>query len=149
MRTVVQRVSSASVSVSGQVVGRIGPGLLVFIGVADDDNRTDSEYTASKIRGLRVFADEQGRMNRSVVEAGGAVLAVPQFTLLGDVRKGRRPAFDRAAPPETARLLYEDVVARLGAGGLDVQTGVFQAHMSVELINDGPVTILLDSRRLF
>jgi D-aminoacyl-tRNA deacylase len=149
VRTVVQRVSSASVSVSGRVAGRIGPGLLVLIGVAAGDGEADSEYTASKIRNLRVFADEHGKMNRSVAEAGGAVLAVSQFTLLGDARKGRRPAFDGAAAPERARALYEDVVARLRAGGLEVHTGVFQAHMSVEMVNEGPVTILLDSRRLF
>jgi D-aminoacyl-tRNA deacylase len=149
MRTVLQRVCSASVSVSDRVVARIGAGLVALIGVAADDSQTDSAYTAAKIRDVRIFADAQGRMNQAIGESGGAVLAVPQFTLLGDVRKGRRPAFDGAAPPEAARVLYEDVVARLRAGGLDVQTGVFQTHMRVELVNDGPVTILLDSRRLF
>jgi D-tyrosyl-tRNA(Tyr) deacylase len=149
MRCVIQRVTRASVSVDGQVAGRIGPGLLVLLGVAKDDGPADIEYVASKIRDLRVFADEQGRMNLAVGDVGGAVLLVSQFTLLGDVRKGRRPGFDQAAPPEVARRLYEDVAARLRNTGLDVATGVFQAHMQVELVNDGPVTILLDSRRVF
>ena len=149
MRCVIQRVTRASVSVDGQVAGRIGPGLVVLLGVAKDDGPADIEYVASKIRDLRVFADEQGRMNVAVGDVGGAVLLVSQFTLLGDVRKGRRPGFDQAAPPEVARRLYEEVAARLRNTGLDVATGVFQAHMQVELVNDGPVTILLDSRRVF
>jgi len=135
--------------VDGRIVGNIGAGLLVFVGVAEGDGPADLEYTASKIREMRVFGDEQGRMNRSVVDAGGSVLVVSQFTLLGDVRKGRRPAFDGAAAPETARGCYEDLVSRLKAHGLPVETGVFQAHMDVTLVNDGPVSILLDSRRLF
>jgi len=146
---VIQRVSSASVSVDGAVVGRIGAGLLVFVGVAEGDGPVDLDYTASKIREMRIFADEQGRMNRSVVDTGGSVLVVSQFTLLGDVRKGRRPAFDAAAAPDAARSCYEDLVSRLKADGLPVETGVFQAHMDVTLVNDGPVSILLDSRRLF
>ena len=149
MRSLVQRVSSASVRVDGRIVGNIGAGLLVFVGVADGDGPADLEYTASKIREMRIFGDEQGRMNRSVVDAGGSVLVVSQFTLLGDVRKGRRPAFDGAAAPEIARGCYEDLVSRLKANGLAVETGVFQAHMDVSLVNDGPVSILLDSRRLF
>jgi D-tyrosyl-tRNA(Tyr) deacylase len=137
------------VTVDGSTVGRIGGGLLVFVGVADGDGPADLDYTASKIREMRIFADEQGRMNRSVVETGGSVLVVSQFTLLGDVRKGRRPAFDAAAAPDVARSCYETLVSRLKADGLPVETGVFQAHMDVTLVNDGPVTILLDSRRLF
>ena len=149
MRSLVQRVSSASVSVDGALVGRIDAGLLVFVGVADGDGPADLDYTASKIREMRIFPDEQGKMNRSVVDAGGGVLVVSQFTLMGDVRKGRRPAFDGAAPPDTARSCYENLVSRLKADGLAVETGVFQAHMDVTLVNDGPVSILLDSRRLF
>jgi D-aminoacyl-tRNA deacylase len=149
VRAVLQRTSSASVSVGGQVVGRIGPGLVVFVGVADGDGPADIEYVASKIRDLRVFGDDQGRMNRSVVETGGAVLVISQFTLLGDVRKGRRPAFDAAARPEVAKAQYETFVSRLREIGLLVETGVFQAYMHVDVANDGPVTILLDSRRLF
>jgi len=145
----VQRVSSASVTVDGAVVGKIGAGLLVFVGVAPDDGQADLDYTASKIREMRIFGDEQGRMNRSVVDAGGSVLVVSQFTLMGDVRKGRRPAFDAAAAPDVARSWYENLVSRLKSEGLPVETGVFQAHMDVSLVNDGPVSILLDSRRLF
>ena len=133
----------------GEVVGRIGAGLVVFVGLADGDGPADIEYVASKIRDLRVFGDDQGRMNRSVVDAGGSVLVISQFTLLGDVRKGRRPAFDAAARPEAARAQYETLVSRLRDSGLRVETGVFQAYMHVDVANDGPVTILLDSRRLF
>ena len=121
----------------------------MLVGVADGDGDADIEYTAGKIRDLRIFPDEENRMNRSVVEAGGAVLVVSQFTLLGDVRKGRRPAFDGAAPPDVARVRYEALVSALRAGGLTVGTGEFQAHMAVELVNDGPVTILLDSQKQF
>ena len=149
MRTVIQRVSRASVTVDDRVVGAIGPGLVVFIGVAEGDGAADIDYTASKIRELRIFGDDQGRMNRSVVDAGGAVLVVSQFTLLADTRRGRRPGFDAAAAPEVAKAAYEDLVVRLRDAGLRVETGVFQAHMLVDLVNDGPVTILLDSRRLF
>jgi D-tyrosyl-tRNA(Tyr) deacylase len=127
----------------------MGPGLLVFVGVAEGDTQADTEYTAGKIRDLRIFPDEENRMNRSVVEAGGSVLVVSQFTLLGDVRKGRRPAFDEAARPAEARARYEELVMMLRAAGLTVETGEFQAHMAVELVNDGPVTILVDSKKQF
>ena len=146
MRCVIQRVSSASVTVAGQVVGRIGTGLVVLVGVAKDDGETDIAYTASKIRELRVFPDAQGRMNRSVVEAGGSVLIVSQFTLMADVSRGRRPGFDAAAAPEMAQAHYETLIARLRASGLPVETGTFRAIMDVALVNDGPVTIWLDSR---
>jgi D-tyrosyl-tRNA(Tyr) deacylase len=149
MRAVVQRVSRASVTVDGQVVGRIQSGLMVLVAVAEGDGPADLEYVASKIRDMRIFPDDQGRMNRSVIEAGGATLVVSQFTLMGDVRNGRRPGFTGAAPPDEARQTYEALVTRLRQSGLPVETGVFQAHMDVELVNDGPVTILVDSRRLF
>jgi D-aminoacyl-tRNA deacylase len=148
MRAVVQRVRRARVVVDGSVSGAIDHGLLVFVGVASGDGPADVQYIATKIRELRVFADAAGRMNRSVVETGGAVLLVSQFTLLADCRKGRRPSFDGAASPALAQSLYEDVAASLRSEGLTVATGVFQAHMDVELLNDGPVTILLDSRRV-
>jgi D-tyrosyl-tRNA(Tyr) deacylase len=147
MRAVVQRVRHARVSANGEIAGAIGHGLLVFVGVATGDGPADVLYIATKVRDLRVFADEAGRMNRSVVETGGAVLAVSQFTLLADCRKGRRPSFDGAAPPPIAQALYEDVVQALRDAGLAVATGVFQAHMDVEILNDGPVTVLLDSTR--
>ena len=149
MRAVVQRVSKARVQVGDRVVGEIGPGLLVLVGVAAEDVPADVQYLAGKVRELRIFGDEAGRMNRSVEEIGGAVLVVSQFTLVGDVRKGRRPSFDAAAPPAAAKALYEDLVRQLRADGLTVATGEFQAQMAVELVNDGPVTILLDSRKLF
>ena len=149
MRAVVQRVSRASVSVDGQRVGAIDIGLVVLVGIEPEDGPADIAYVASKVRELRVFADDGGRMNRSVQDAGGSLLVVSQFTLLGDVRKGRRPSFDGAARPEVAKPIYESLVAELRASGLTVETGVFQADMQVELTNDGPVTVLLDSRRLF
>jgi D-tyrosyl-tRNA(Tyr) deacylase len=154
MRAVVQRVTSASVTVGDRQVGRIGRGLLVFVGVERDDQGADVEYVVSKVRDLRIFeddGDESGRkrMNRSVADVGGSVLVVSQFTLSGDVRRGRRPSFDDAAPPEVARALYEEVVRQLHAAGLTVATGEFQAMMRVFLENDGPVTILVDSRRRF
>jgi D-aminoacyl-tRNA deacylase len=149
MRAVLQRVSSASVRVSGEETGRIGAGLVALIGVEHGDGPADAEYIAAKIRELRIFADETGRLNRSVVDIVGAVLAVSQFTLCADVRKGRRPSFDGAAPPELARALYEEVIRQLRETGVPVATGVFQATMEVELVNDGPVTLLLDSRRKF
>jgi D-aminoacyl-tRNA deacylase len=149
MRAVVQRVSEASVRVDGQVVGTIGPGLLVLLGVGRDDGETDAEYLAEKVLNLRIFADEAGQMNRSVLETGGGILAVSQFTLLGDARHGRRPGYTAAAAPETANRLYELFVAKLRSSGLTVETGVFRAMMDVALVNQGPVTILLDSRKLF
>jgi D-tyrosyl-tRNA(Tyr) deacylase len=148
MRAVVQRVTRASVTIGGRVVGQIGPGLLVFAGVADGDGPADIAYIASKVRELRIFADEHGKMNRSLAESGGGLLVVSQFTLMGDVRRGRRPAFDGAASPDVARTIFDELVTRLRADG-PVETGVFQAHMKVELTNDGPVTVLLDSRRVF
>jgi D-tyrosyl-tRNA(Tyr) deacylase len=149
MRAVVQRVSHAQVNVGGEVVGKIGPGLLVLLSVAKSDTRADVEYVAAKIVALRIFEDENNKMNLSVIETHGAVLAVSQFTLYGDVRKGKRPSFDEAAPPELARELYEYFVSRIRAAGITCETGRFQAIMKVELVNDGPVTILLDSTRAF
>jgi D-tyrosyl-tRNA(Tyr) deacylase len=142
-------VSRARVLVGEQPVGGIGVGLLVLIGVAGDDGPADVAYVAGKIRDLRVFEDGQGKMNRSLADVGGSVLAVSQFTLYGDSRKGRRPSFDRAAPAETGRVLFEAVIAELRAAGVAVETGTYRAHMQVELVNDGPVTILLDSRKQF
>src|SRR5580765_2073325 len=152
MRAVVQRVSSAAVTVDDRTVGEIGHGLLVLVGVEREDGPADTEYIAGKIRGLRVFedpGDSSGHMNRSVQEVGGSVLVVSQFTLAGDCRKGRRPSFDQAAAPDLAKPLYEDVVRALQADGLRVATGEFQAMMKVSLVNDGPITLLLDSRRRF
>jgi len=149
VRAVLQRVQRASVTVEGHPTGRIGAGLLAFVAVAEGDGPADLEYVASKIRDVRIFPDAEGRMNRSVADTGGAVLVVSQFTLMGDVRNGRRPGFTAAAAPEVARRTYEALVERLRQSGLPVETGVFQSHMDVELVNDGPVTILLDSRRLF
>lgn len=149
MRAVVQRVSRASVAVDGTPTEEIGSGLLVFVGVGSGDSAGDVDYLAGKIRDLRIFRDADGRMNRSVAECGGAILVVSQFTLYGDCRRGRRPAFDAAAPAPVARALYDDLVARLRDDGLQVATGVFQAHMDVDLVNDGPVTLLLDSRKEF
>jgi D-tyrosyl-tRNA(Tyr) deacylase len=147
MRAVIQRVASARVTVDDRPVGAIDRGLLVFAGVEQDDGLQDVEYIASKVQELRIFEDEAGKMNRSVIDAGGALLVVSQFTLCGDCRTGRRPSFDVAAPPQQARPIYEDLVRTLRSSALKVETGEFQAHMHVELINDGPVTILLDSRR--
>ena len=149
MRAVIQRVTRARVTVQGELVGEIGPGLLVLLGVAQADTAADAEYLAEKIAGLRIFEDDEGKMNRSVAESGGAVLAVSQFTLSGDVRRGKRPSFDAAARPELGRELYEHFVARIRAAGLRCETGRFQEQMQVELVNDGPVTILLDSQKLF
>ncbi|MBI4263733.1 MAG: D-tyrosyl-tRNA(Tyr) deacylase [Acidobacteria bacterium] len=148
MRAVVQRVAEARVRVGDRVTGEIGRGLLVLLGIGREDGPHDVNYIAGKIRDVRVFEGEDGRpMDRSVAEVGGAVLVVSQFTLYGDVRRGRRPSFDAAAPPEMARALYEDLVRELRAVPLPVATGEFQAMMRVELVNDGPVTILIDSRR--
>jgi D-tyrosyl-tRNA(Tyr) deacylase len=150
MRAVIQRVSSARVRVGDRVVGEIARGLLVLLGVGRDDSDADVRYVAGKIRDVRVFENETGKpMDRSVGDIGGGVLVVSQFTLYGDIRKGRRPSFDDAAPPEVARATYEDVVRELRSTGLVVATGEFQAMMQVELINDGPVTVLVDSRRQF
>ena len=149
MRAVVQRVSRASVKVNGEFTGIIAEGLLVLLGVAHDDAESDAEYLADKIAGLRIFEDDAGKMNLSVSDIGGAVLAVSQFTLFGDARKGKRPSFDAAARPERARELYEHFVARIRSLGLCCETGRFQETMEVELINHGPVTILLDSKKLF
>jgi D-tyrosyl-tRNA(Tyr) deacylase len=145
MRAVITRVSSASVTIDGVAVSAIGHGLLVLLGVAVGDTAAQLDYVASKIRDLRIFADDDGRMNRSVVDVGGAVLVVSQFTLLADVRKGRRPSFLNAAPPEQARAMYEQLVNHLRASGLPVSTGVFQADMQVSSVNDGPVTIVVDT----
>ena len=147
MRAVLQRVTSARVKVDGRTVGEIGAGLLVFAAVERGDGPEDIKYTAGKIKDLRIFEDEVGKMNRSIAEAGGAVLVVSQFTLCGDCRKGRRPSFDDAEAPAVARPLFDSLVAGLRALELKVETGEFQAHMDVELVNDGPVTLMLDSRR--
>ena len=149
MRVVVQRVNQASVTVGGDVAGRIGRGLLVLLGVAGDDQAEDGSQLAQKLVDLRVFEDSDGKMNLSLAEVGGEMLVVSQFTLLGDCRKGRRPSFVNAAAPELARTLYEDFVSHVRAQGISVATGVFRAHMEVALVNDGPVTLLLDSRKLF
>ena len=145
MRTVVQRVKEARVEVDGGVTGRIGPGLVVLVGVSKTDTRSDADYLADKVTGLRVFPDEAGKMNRDVRESGGGLLIVSQFTLYGDVRRGRRPSFDNAAGPDQARVLYEYFVEAVRARGVPAETGVFQALMSVHLINDGPVTVIIDS----
>ena len=149
MRAVLQRVSAAGVTVAGRSVGEIGAGLLVLLGVAAGDGEADARYLAEKTARLRIFEDADGRMNLSLTETGGEVLVVSQFTLLADCRQGRRPSFTRAAPPAAAASLYETYVGRLRELGLTVATGVFQAMMEVRLVNQGPVTILLDSRKGF
>ena len=149
MRAVIQRVERASVSVEGEIRGQVGAGFLVLIGVEEGDGDADFKYIADKVPNLRVFEDDQGKMNRSLMDVGGELLAVSQFTLLGDARGGRRPSFIAAARPETADPMYERLVAEWRARGIRVETGVFGAHMKVALVNDGPVTILLDSRRRF
>jgi D-tyrosyl-tRNA(Tyr) deacylase len=149
MRAVVQRVSRAKVSVNEWVSGEIGLGLLVLLGVGHQDTETDAIYLAEKIAGLRIFDDVDGKMNRSALDVGASVLAVSQFTLYGDVRRGKRPSFDAAAPPEQARRLYELFVERVQSLGLRCETGRFQEMMQVELANEGPVTILLDSAKAF
>lgn len=149
MRAVVQRVTSASVRVAGQTVGEIGPGLAVLAGVARGDQATDVRWMARKILQLRVFADAEGRMNRSVADRAGGLLVISQFTLLGDVRKGNRPAFDDAEDPVLAAPLFDLLLSELASSGLTVATGQFRTHMEIQLVNDGPVTILLDSRKLF
>jgi D-aminoacyl-tRNA deacylase len=149
MRAVLQRVTRARVLVDGSVAGEIGPGLMALIAVGREDTAATASSMAEKIVNLRIFGDEQGKMNRSLLDAGGAVLAVSQFTLYGDERGQRRPSFTHAAPPEQGKELYEEFVRALQGLGITVATGVFQTHMSVEIVNDGPVTILLDSDKLF
>ena len=146
MKAVIQRVTRASVHVEGKTVGQIESGLLVLLGVAKGDGESDGRFLVEKIRTLRIFSDEQGKMNRSLVDIGGSVLLVSQFTLLGTTTSGRRPSFDSAAPPDEAKRLYEQVVAELRTQGTPVETGVFAASMQVALLNDGPVTFVLDSR---
>jgi len=147
VKAVIQRVTHASVEVDGKVVGKIRAGLLVLLGVARGDTEADVSYLVEKIPALRIFSDEAGKMNRSLAELGGGLLAVSQFTLLGDTKKGRRPGFDQAADPDTARRLFDHFVGTLrNSTDLTVETGVFGAHMKVELLNDGPVTFILDSR---
>ncbi|MCA1957022.1 MAG: D-tyrosyl-tRNA(Tyr) deacylase [Nitrospira sp.] len=146
MKAVIQRVAHASVTVEEAVVGRIGQGLMVLLGVANGDTEGDGRYMAEKIRTLRIFPDEAGKMNRSLTDVGGAVLLVSQFTLLGSTTTGRRPSFDEAAPPDEARRLYELVAEELKRQGTVVETGIFATHMRVALVNDGPVTFIVDSR---
>ena len=149
MRCVVQRVSESSVSVGGETVGSIGPGLMVLIGVSAGDTDADLKYMAEKVPNLRIFDDEKGVMNRSVLDTGGGILAVSQFTLYGDARGGRRPSYIQAARPEEANRMYGRLVAAWREKGVHVETGVFRADMQVSLVNDGPVTILLDSGKAF
>jgi D-tyrosyl-tRNA(Tyr) deacylase len=149
MRAVIQRVSRAKVAVDRETVGEIGRGLLVLLGVGQADTEADADYLADKTTGLRIFEDDDGKMNRAIAEVGGAVLVVSQFTIFGDVRRGKRPSFDAAAPPQKARELYEYFVDRIRRAGLRCETGKFQEMMQVELVNDGPVTILLDSTKGF
>lgn len=149
MRAVIQRVSNAKVTVVGETVGSINAGLLVLLGVAHDDDESDADYLARKTAGMRIFEDAAGKMNHSVLDIEGQVLVVSQFTLFGDCRRGRRPSFDDAAPPARADELYQRYAAQLTQQGLRVETGTFQAMMKVELANEGPVTILLDSKKLF
>lgn len=149
MRLVVQRVTRASVTVDGEVTGKIGKGYMVLVGAEVGDTEADARLCADKLAGLRVFVDDEDKMNRSVLDVGGAILLVSQFTLLGDARHGRRPSFIAAARPEVAEPLLETMKAMLEEKGLHVETGRFRAHMDVELVNDGPVTILIDSRKVF
>ena len=149
MRIVLQRVTRASVTVDGRITGAIGPGLVALVAVGREDSSATAVSMAEKIVNLRIFNDDEGKMNRSLLDNAGAVLAVSQFTLYADARGGRRPSFLLAAPPELGKALYEEFVLALRALGVRVETGIFQAHMSVELVNDGPVTILLDSSKLF
>ena len=149
MRAVIQRVSQAGVTVEGQTVGAIGAGFLVLLGVGREDGTGDADYLAEKIANLRIFEDDAGKMNRSLLEVGGAALVISQFTLYGDARRGRRPGFSDAAPPEEANRLYEYFCQRLAGYGIPVARGVFQATMSVSLVNEGPVTLLVDSKKAF
>jgi D-aminoacyl-tRNA deacylase len=145
MRIVIQRVDQAQVKVDGKVTGKIAKGLLVFVGIARTDTETEADYLLDKLTGLRIFPDEAGKMNRNIADAGGSILIVSQFTLCADCRKGRRPSFDLAAPPEQAKALYEYFIAAARRTSVPVETGIFQASMQVHLINDGPVTIILES----
>lgn len=149
MRAVIQRVLESSVTVEGQVIGKIGKGIMVLLGVEEGDTAKDATYLAEKITGLRIFEDEEGKMNLALEEVKGSILAVSQFTLLGDARKGRRPSYSTAARPEEANQLYEHFVGEIQRKGIHVETGQFQADMKVALINDGPVTLMLDSKKLF
>ncbi len=149
MRAVVQRVKNSKVTVDSKVVGEIGKGLMVLLGVGQDDSLSDMEYLAEKIVNLRIFEDNNGKMNQSLLDIEGEILVVSQFTLYGDCRKGRRPSFDRAARPETANILYEGFVSKCREYGINAQTGIFQAEMLVDISNDGPVTMLLDSKKEF
>jgi D-tyrosyl-tRNA(Tyr) deacylase len=149
MRAVVQRVSRAKVTVAGEVTGEIGFGMLVLLGVSEDDTQDDACYLADKLVTLRIFPDDEGKMNRSLADACGQMLVVSQFTLMGDCRKGRRPSFIKAARPEIADSLYRNFVVEVQGRGIQTATGRFQAHMDVELVNDGPVTLLIDSRKEF
>jgi D-tyrosyl-tRNA(Tyr) deacylase len=149
MRAVIQRVSEAKVEVEGKIIGQIGRGLLVYLGVAKEDAETDAQFMAEKLANLRIFSDDAGKMNRSVIDIGGGVLLVSQFTLYGDCRKGRRPGFDAAGEPTMAKRLYEKVAELIAASDVPVEKGSFGAHMHVTSVNDGPVTFLLDSTRLF
>jgi D-tyrosyl-tRNA(Tyr) deacylase len=149
MRAVIHRVSWAKVEVDGNIIGQIGPGLLVYLGVGKGDTQTDAEFMADKLVNLRIFADEAGKMNRSVIDIAGGILVISNFTLYGDCRKGRRPGFDAAAEPALAETLYEKVASLIAASDVPVARGSFGAHMQVSSLNDGPVTFLLDSSRLF
>jgi D-tyrosyl-tRNA(Tyr) deacylase len=149
MRAVIQRVSKASVTVASEITGEIGPGLLVLLGIHKDDQEQEIKWMVEKIINLRIFEDENGKMNRSLIDTNGAMLVVSQFTLYGDCRKGRRPGYSSAAPPETANTLYQQFIEAVAQKDISVASGRFQAHMDVELVNDGPVTLLLDSARLF
>lgn len=149
MRAVIQRVKAGSVSVDGKIVGQIGPGLVVLLGIGQGDKEEDARYLADKTANLRIFEDEKGKMNLSVLETGGEILAVSQFTLYGDCRQGRRPGFTAAAPPDLAQTLYLLFVSEIGSLGINVATGIFQEHMLVSIENQGPVTMLLDSRKQF
>ncbi len=149
MRAVIQRVTRASIAVEGRVSGEIGAGLMILLGVGRADNPEATAYLAEKIANLRIFSDADGKMNLSLLDTRGAALVASQFTLYGETRGGRRPSYTQAAPPEEANRLYEEFVRCLRALGVTVETGVFQAHMRVELVNDGPVTILLDSEKIF
>ena len=149
MRCVIQRVTEASVTVEGEVIGKIGKGYMILIGVSAEDGDKDVKYMADKVPNLRIFEDEDGKMNRSILDVGGEILAVSQFTLYGDARGGRRPSFSTAAKPEMANELYEKLVEAWRAQGLHVETGRFRAEMQVALINDGPVTLLMDSTKAF